>query len=98
MFDGCLKIPSEERPVEVAFIADGYVANHLAAAGEDPVGIGKQGAAIEAEIYVGAVRGDVAKSILQRFAGKREADRDGIPFGDRFDGVGRFVKNDLSQS
>jgi hypothetical protein len=46
----------------------GYVANHLARAGEDLVRIGKR-AAIEAQGYV-AAGGDVAKAVLQRLAGE----------------------------
>jgi len=59
----------EEWPFQVAFVADGYVANHLARAGEDLVRVGKQRAAMEAQGYV-AVGGDVAKAVLQRLAGE----------------------------
>lgn len=98
LFDGRLKVPSEERPFQVAFLADGHMANHLAAADENSTRIRKQRAAIEAEVYVAAVGGDMAESVLHRFAGKRETDRDGIPLGDRLDRLRRFVENDVSQS
>jgi hypothetical protein len=65
LFDGCLQVPSEEWPLQVALIADGYVPDHLAIAGEDSVGVRKLGTAIEAEIHVVGIGCDVAKPILE---------------------------------
>ena len=74
------------------------MANHFSIAGEDAIRIGKQRSAIEAEVHVAGVGGDVAKAVLQRFAGEGESDGDGVPFGDGFNGIGGFVEHDVAES
>lgn len=59
--------------------------------------VGKLRAAVEAEVHMGAVSYDVAKSVLQRFAGEGEADRDGVAFDQGLNGVRRLLENDLAQ-
>jgi hypothetical protein len=76
---------------------DGDVADRLAATFQHAAGIGKLRAAVESQVHMGGVGGDMAEAILERLAGEREADGDSISVDVRFDRCRRFVENYLSE-
>jgi len=51
------------------------VPNRLAFADQDFIGVRQQHTAVKAEVHMSAVGYDVAKAVLQRFAGERITDR-----------------------
>jgi hypothetical protein len=73
------------------------MANQFARTLQNSVRVGKQRATVETEVDVAAIGHDVAKAVLERFAGERESDRDSTTFEDGFDRVGCLLKNYLAQ-
>ena len=69
----------------------------LPGAGQDSVRIGEQSAAVETEVYVARISHDVTKAIFERLAGKRKSDRKRVPFREGFDGLWRFLQNNIAQ-
>ena len=78
-------------------IVDRDMANRLALPNQDFVEVEKQSATVEFEVYVSAVRDDVAKPVLKRFAVERESNLPLLSFGDSFDRPGRFFQNHFPQ-
>lgn len=69
-----LKVTTDKWPLQFTVITDRDVSNRLAFAGKDLVGIRQQRTAVKAEVHVSPVSYDVAKAVLQRFAGERITD------------------------
>ena len=78
-------------------IPDGDMANRLARPSQESVGIRQQSAAVESQVHVCFVGHDVTKSILERFPGKRESNRQGVSSGEGFDRLRRFFQNRFAQ-
>lgn len=96
LFDGRLKIPPDKGKVQLVLLSDRDMPNRLARTLQNSFGIGKQRASVETQVHVIAIGHDVAKAILERFAGERESNRNCLTFGDRFNRVGRLLENYLA--
>jgi hypothetical protein len=97
LLDGGLQITPDQGTIQVILVVDRDVADHFTAALQHSGGIGKQGAAVESEIHMIAIDGDMAEAIFDRLAGKRKRDADGITVGDAFQRVGRLFENNFAQ-
>jgi hypothetical protein len=97
LLDGCLKIPPHKRTVQFVLLSDRDMANQFARTVQNSIRVVQQCAAVETEVHVVAVSHDVAKAVLEWFAGKRESDCYCITFGDGFDRVGCLLKNHFAQ-
>jgi len=85
LFNRRLKVSSNRRMFQFVLILDRDMANPLALSNQEPIRVGKESATVEPQVYVSAVGHDVTKPILNRFAGERESNRQGVSPGDGFD-------------
>lgn len=80
LVDGRLTVTTDKLPLQLTLAAYRDVPNRLALADQDSFRVRQQRTTVKAEVHVSAVGHDVAKAVLQRFAGERITDSQRVTF------------------